>query len=70
MNDYIVTINYKIDSPASPLHGVVRTTARHYRAESGPAATATARKNFLGSRSASIKILSTDVHDAAGRYAY
>lgn len=70
MNSYIVTINYVNTNPASPLYRKVRTTNRKYTDVSGPAAIETARKNFTGSRNALVKIVSMDVHDEQGHYAY
>lgn len=71
MERYIVTINYRVINPASPLFGTIRTTHRAYTDVSGPAATAEARKNFMGTRNPNhVKIVSTDVHDEQGRYAY
>ncbi len=68
---YIVTINYQIINPASPLFLEIRTTNRAYTDVSGPAATAQARKNFMATRNENyVKIVSTDVHDEAGHYAY
>lgn len=67
---YYVTINYKIENPASPLNGQVRSTVRSYVSTSGPAAVTTARANFLGSRSAAVRIVATDVKDEHGNYAF
>jgi hypothetical protein len=68
---YFVTINYRVINPASPLYGTVRTTNRVYTDVSGPAAVQTARQNFMGTRNENhVKIVSTDVHDELGRYAY
>jgi hypothetical protein len=71
MTRYIVTLNYVVINPASPLFGTVRTTHRAYDDLSGPAATITARSNFMATRNPNnVKIVSTDVHDKDGRYAY
>jgi hypothetical protein len=71
MERYIVTINYRVINPASPLFGTVRTTHRAYDDLSGPAAVVTARSNFMGTRNPNnVKIVSTDVRDEDGRYAY
>jgi hypothetical protein len=68
---YIVTINYQIINPSSPLFLSIRTVNRAYYDVSGPSATAQARKNFMGSRNENhVKIVSTDVRDSLGRYAY
>jgi hypothetical protein len=59
---YLVDITYTIKNPASPLHNTIRIAHRSYEADSADVAQFEAVKNFTGSRSASVKVISAHTH--------